>query len=283
MTDNVSATIVWSDIEIDLIVADYFEMLRKDILGESLNKAEHNRQLQGLVKRTRSSIEFKHQNISAILVEIGEPWLSGYAPMNNYQNALVDGVERYLESHSMPHSIIPKARENELSEDPELFIEQPPDRVGSVAERLTSLVRLIRKFDPAERDAKNRQLGKLGEELVFNSEKSKLISAGFLDLAKKVRWVSEVDGDGAGYDIRSYDLSGKERLIEVKTTSGGGTTPFYLSENERAFSVEQPNSFKILRLYNFNKKPRAFEIAPPLDNWLFLSPTNYKASFGVQK
>jgi hypothetical protein len=37
--------------------------------------------------------------------------------------------------------------------------------------------------------------------------------------------VARSDGDGAGYDIRSFTPAGAERLVEVKTTTGDRTTP----------------------------------------------------------
>lgn len=57
----------WSDREIDLIVGDYFAMLADDLAGQEVNKAEHNRALQRLTRRSKGSVEFKHQNISAVL------------------------------------------------------------------------------------------------------------------------------------------------------------------------------------------------------------------------
>lgn len=63
----------WSDREIDLIVADYFAMLTDDLALRKYNKAEHNRALQGQIARSRSSIEFKHQNISAVMLGLGQP------------------------------------------------------------------------------------------------------------------------------------------------------------------------------------------------------------------
>jgi hypothetical protein len=36
----------WSDTENDLIVADYFAMLKLDLAGETYKKAEHRRALQ---------------------------------------------------------------------------------------------------------------------------------------------------------------------------------------------------------------------------------------------
>jgi hypothetical protein len=44
-------------------------------------------------------VEFKHQNISAVLEELGLPWIPGYKPKRNYQRALLDGIDRYLSVH----------------------------------------------------------------------------------------------------------------------------------------------------------------------------------------
>ncbi len=64
----------WTEPENDLIIADYFAMLKDDLAGQPYNKAEHNRQLASRIARGRGSIEFKHQNISAVLKGLGEPW-----------------------------------------------------------------------------------------------------------------------------------------------------------------------------------------------------------------
>lgn len=94
-----------------------------------------------------------------------------------------------------------------------------------------------------------------------------------------MRWVSQEDGDGAGDDISSYDQAGRERLIEVKTTTGIGTTPFFLSENERGFAEERPDVFRLARLYDFARAPKAFELTPPLDQCVMLRPANWRAEF----
>src|SRR5207237_352308 len=76
----------WSRDEVDLIVSDYFRMLRAELDGGSYSKAAHNRGLQPLLDgRSKSSIEFKHQNISAVLVGLGLPYIDGYKPARNYQ------------------------------------------------------------------------------------------------------------------------------------------------------------------------------------------------------
>src|SRR4249919_1166251 len=86
----------WSDTEVDLILADYFSMLSDELAGRTFNKADHNRALQALTGRNHASIEFKHCNISAVLERLGLPTIRGYRPRANFQNALIDGVERYL-------------------------------------------------------------------------------------------------------------------------------------------------------------------------------------------
>src|SRR3954468_12005590 len=93
---------IWSDWEIDSIVADYFEMLADEFAGRPFNKAEHNRALQELTGRNHASVEFKHGNISAVLELLGIPTIRGYRPRPNFQNALIDGVERYLAAKGEP-------------------------------------------------------------------------------------------------------------------------------------------------------------------------------------
>lgn len=68
----------WTRDEVEAIVADYFAMLEAELEGESYSKVEHNRRLQGVTGRTKGSIEFKHQNISAVLVSFRQPFIAGY-------------------------------------------------------------------------------------------------------------------------------------------------------------------------------------------------------------
>ena len=84
---------------------------------------------------------------------------------------------------------------------------------------------------------KDKQLGDLGEELVLRYEKKKLIDIGKTDLANAVEHVSKTQGDGTGYDIKSFNSDGKDIYIEVKTTKLGIDTEFYMSPNEIEFSV----------------------------------------------
>lgn len=135
------------------------------------------------------------------------------------------------------------------------------------------------KFDVAGRDERNRVLGKAGEERVLHHELAVLNSAGRKDLAKRVRWVSQEDGDGAGFDIASFTPAGHSRLIEVKTTKGWERTPFHISRNELAVAGDNRDNWILFRLYHFSREPKAFELRPPLDAHVNLTATSFEASF----
>jgi len=268
----------WTDGEVDLIVADYFDMLKRELAHERPVKAHHNAALQTLIGRSKGSIERKHQNISAVLRELGLPWIFGYKPLANYQNALIAGIGRYLSATGFV-SASPEPPVREAADVHAIYVGPAPALQPGAPPQTPALRRLVAKFDPAERDARNRALGRRGEEMVFASEQARLRAAGCSDLARKVDWISDRIGDGAGYDILSFTERGEERLLEVKTTAGHALTPFFLSSNECALSEEQPKNFRIFRLYDFAREPKAFEIAPPLRDALHLRTANYRASF----
>lgn len=109
-------------------------------------------------------------------------------------------------------------------------------------------------------------------------ERATLQAAGRVDLARKVRWVSQEDGDGAGYDIASFAQDGRPRLIEVKTTNGWERTPFHITRNELAVADERRSEWCLFRLWNFAREPRAFELYPPLEAHVSLTATTFQAS-----
>ena len=79
----------WDQQELELIVADYLDMLASELEGKKYRKADHRRNLlPKLSGRTEGSIEFKHQNISAVLRGEGLQWIKGYRPAENFQQAL---------------------------------------------------------------------------------------------------------------------------------------------------------------------------------------------------
>jgi Protein NO VEIN, C-terminal len=272
----------WTDQENDLIVADYFAMLAEDVIGRAYNKTAHRRSLMPLLQgRTEGSVEFKHQNISAVLKGLGEVWIPGYKPAFNFQMTLVDAVARWLAWNPAWLGRLPGTRPaTALCEVAPLWVGPPPTLSNQPPpQELDQMQQVARKFDVAGRDERNRALGRAGEERVLAHERSALKGTGRGDLARKVRWVSQEDGDGAGYDIASFMPDGRARLIEVKTTNGWERTPFYISRNELAVADDHRSEWCLFRLWNFSREPKAFELFPPLDAHLSLTATAFQASF----
>lgn len=272
----------WSDAENDLIVEDYFSMLIQDLRGERYNKTAHRRALAGRLQRSGGSIEYKHQNISAVLKSLGEDWITGYKPAFNFQMSLVDAVVRWSEANTSweDPSFRKRAERRQLDEASSLFVGPAPTlRNQPDPEELEQTIAVARKFNVAERDERNRALGKAGEELALAFEISSLRREGRDDLARKVVWTSEEIGDGAGYDIASFTPDGRERLIEVKTTNGWERTPFHISRNELRVADERRDSWVLFRVHSFSRAPKAFEIFPPLERHVDLTPTSFQASF----
>lgn len=272
----------WTDEENDAIVADYFAMLADDITGRPYNKARHNRMLQTVIDRPRTSIEYKHQNISAVLKGLGEDWIGGYKPAFNFQTSLEHAVVRWLERH--PDWLAPATRRAPnaspaaLLEETVLWIGPPPTHSNAPPPKeLEQMTAIARKYDIAGRDARNRALGRAGEERVLAHEYATLVAAGRTDLADCIRWVSHLDGDGAGFDIESFDTEGASRLIEVKTTNGWERTPFHITRNELAVAEARREHWWLVRLWNYCRQPRAFELQPPLTAHVSLMATSYQA------
>lgn len=272
----------WTDAENDLIVADYFAMLADDIARRPYRKAEHRRALLPLLNnRSDGSVEFKHQNISAVLKGLGEDWIPGYRPAFNFQMSLVDAVVRWLTRNPTWFGRLPNfGPTTGLQEAAPIWIGPPPTLSNQPPpQELEQMLHIARKFDVAGRDERNRALGRAGEEHVLAHERALLRSAGRDDLARKVRWVSDEDGDGAGYDIASFRPDGQSRAIEVKTTNGWERTPFYISRTELAVADERRSEWCLFRLWNFSREPRAFELYPPLDAHVTLTATTFLAGF----
>ena len=180
--------------------------------------------------------------------------------------SLADAVARWLNRH--PEFQTPAPFVDQPADIPQtarLVIELPPTlRNHPPPDELDQMQAIARKFDVAARAERNRALGRAGEERVLAHERATLAGVGRADLAKRVRWVSDEDGDGAGYDIESYSPEGHTRLIEVKTTNGWERTPFHITRNELAVADNRPTEWCLLRLWNFAREPRAFELRPPL-------------------
>lgn len=276
----------WSEKEVEIIVADYFAMLEAQIRQQRYNKTEHRRGLrEHLVDRTDGSVERKHQNISAIMLELGIPYINGYKPLRNYQRALLpDAVLSYLSGHPEMTRLL----ETDVTADTDIptvddilsVIDTPPERhevsgAGEVAERPTCGGVYI---DYIQREARNQKLGCAGELFVINFEKARLIRAGRDSLADKIEHTAREAGDAAGFDIHSYEEAGTDRFIEAKTTRYGKEMPFYVTRNELNFSNQHQDKYWLYRVFRFCDSPRLYVANGSLERRFTLQPTVFLAS-----
>jgi hypothetical protein len=281
-------TAPWSGDEVKVLVADYFDMLQLDLLGQEYNKAEHNRLLrERLTARSKGSVEFKHQNVSAVLLELGMPCIDGYKPRRNYQISLADYVKAYLGSNPELFAAMNQAADAVPDRLPALddwrrVFEAPPDETvfpGEPTEPWRTSVG--RKIDYVRRDAANHKLGRLGEQFAVDLERRRLLGHGRDDLARKVEWVSDTNGDGLGYDVLSFDEADEsERWIEVKTTAFGKYYPFYVTSNEVRCSEAMARRYYLYRLFRFAHRPRLYVLHGALSAHCLLEPVAYRATVG---
>lgn len=259
-------------------------MLRLELLGQKYSKTAHRNALIGLLPgRSSSAIERKHQNISAILLELGAMPIQGYKPLSNYQSLLFDKVAAALGTDQALDDAALRAVERP-AETPRLAaleaILVPPPRIAESGVRENVAPYRTRhpiRRDYIEREARNRTLGLAGEALVMEFEAHRLHKLGKGRLADRIEQVSQTQGDGCGFDVLSFDESGQERFIEVKTTAFTAETPFYLSKNEVQFSSENNDKYWLYRVFRFRDAPKMFQLDGSVKRSCILDPVNFQA------
>lgn len=265
----------WSAEEVEALVADYFAMLRDEINARPYSKAEHRRSLMRHVRRSEGAIERKHQNVSAVLHKLGFRWINGYKPLGNAQSELTPEVAKHLK-------VVGKELDKTTPEVPEItpldevFVAPPKGTQDNTQSDVFEPI--ARKFDVAKRDARNKVLGESGEEYVVALEERRLKALGLTEKVGPVIWVARKQGDGLGYDIRSFDDDGTEIFIEVKTTRGDIHAPFFLSERERVVAVRKGEQYRLYRVFAFGREPKIYVIRGPLETELDLKPTAYRVT-----
>ncbi len=274
----------WSADEVEATVRSYFEMLLLEARQEKYNKAAFNAALrERLRSRSKSSVELKHQNISAVLQSLELPFIPGYKPRGNSQLLLRKAVQRFVTDNHAPLTAIVDALEEVKTPAQKTFtaVLVDPPAVETVAklERGSVRTRLPRKTDYAARDEVNRKLGRAGEQWVIDFEHHRLRDAGLAELFERLEWISDSLGDGAGYDILSYDASETPRYIEVKTTNGPHASSFIISRNELDFSREAGDAFFLYRVFQFRESPALYMLRGDVSMQVHLEAMDYRASF----
>ncbi|MGK7924004.1 MAG: DUF3883 domain-containing protein [Spirulina sp.] len=137
------------------------------------------------------------------------------------------------------------------------------------------------EFSKKQKEA--AELGEQGENFVFEYEKKLLIKHKLKHLAERVKWIAR-DNVAAGYDVLSFDLYGREKYIEVKT-SKLNILGFYLTENELNTAKKLGSAYWIYKVVDIKNKPKiVLEIQNPaekiLQDRLILQPISYRVTIG---
>lgn len=262
-------------------------MLALELRGQDFNKAERNRELQKLLPaRSRGSIEFKHANISAVLIEMGYPYVDGYKPRGNFQGLLQDVVEQRVYARPELAMTLAKLIEQPVVNLPgvddilKILVEPPRQakRQQALYEK-PSTRKVAAKRNYLEQETRNQTLGRAGEELILEFEHQRLWRAGHKNLAERIEHVAAKD-DGCGFDILSFETDGRVRLVEVKTTRFGQMTPFFASSNEVEVSDERSSEYHVYRLFDFSKCPRLFVLGGAMRHTCSLDAVQFRATPG---
>ncbi len=193
--------------------------------------------------------------------------------------SLTEVCVQFIKDHEQAYHSIVRAVWDGQALPPSLFknklVRRPRPKEG-----LESIPDRNREFkgvdiDYSKKSKEHKDLGDAGEKLVRQYEIEFLRSSGMDDEAERV----EIVQDGKGYDVLSFDLEGSEKYIEVKTTPGGASTPFYLSENELAYMRSREGRYVIYRVYNFDAEHNFgefYELSGNVDKQVLLEPIRYR-------
>lgn len=273
----------WSRLEVEIVVSEYFDMLRMHLMNTPFNKTEHRRKIMPLLNdRSDRSIDFKHCNISAVLIQLGRTYIPGYKPLWNYQRLLkdvillrieeLDALSPLMHDYSTQKVIV---KSDKVPFDK--WVVQPP--VSNVINEPILDYRTAKR-NYIEEEQRNRSIGLSGEELVIAYEKWRLSNNGKFSLIKKIEWVSKEQGDGAGFDILSKNTDGSDRFIEVKSTTLGKETPIFFTQRENDFSEANPGQFHMYRVFELKGRPKMFQRTGTFSSFCSeIRPLTFKGTF----
>lgn len=270
----------WTAQEIEACIGAYFAMLQAEHRGQRYAKIEVVKELaRHLPSRSHAAIERKFQNVSAVLDELGQPWIDGYKPLAHYQHDLRTALTAQLSrEHRLAENLasyattaLPAPQPRRVATE-DVLVPPPSSRRREPATSRSS-VNLTGGAVSALRDYRLKALGDAGEAWVVEIEREHLHRAGRTDLAARVQWASKEVGDGLGYDVASFWIDGRERLIEVKTTNYGERTPFYISRWEVDCSARRPDAYSLYRVHGFARDPRVYVLDGPVAHTSLLEPS----------
>lgn len=265
----------WSSPENTAIVNSYMRMLLCEWDGTSYNKSSERRALSPMLrKRTDSSIEMKHRNISAILLAYGIPPIYGYKPLPNIQISLeaavlkgIADIENFGDRamHSM----------TSIGINPDVPPLKPAD-IPSITAPWKS-ARLRRQVMPNDLLAAEAQSGAvhvMALKVVALHEQRSLAASERSDLAAAVEVREYDDRIGTGL-VLSRSISGALRTIVVKATNSIAEFPFVVSSDEVDLSLDATVGFRLYRVYGLRNRPSFYKLKGSIKATAQLTASDY--------
>lgn len=166
------------------------------------------------------------------------------------------------------------------------YVELQTGELPESKESKESKVSKVTKVDYSNRSRKFKRIGDRGEQIALRAEKQFLGKNGRKDLAELVDQISERD-DSVGYDIKSYELDGTEKLIEVKSTLRKiGNSNIFLSVNELEVAEKKENYYFYIIYEVGSERPKIWKVKSSdflSDSNIVKEPILYKINMNTKK
>jgi hypothetical protein len=138
-----------------------------------------------------------------------------------------------------------------------------------------------RKTDYIQKAKESARTGLVGEELVLQWEKDRLIKEGYDNLVEQIKWISK-QTDTYGYDIESFQIqpNGEQKriFIEVKTTVSKYDTDFFVSANEVEKSNQLGSEYWVYRIFDCDSEsPKLYKVKGKISDNFEIDPVNFIA------
>jgi hypothetical protein len=244
------------------LAANDFSSLFKDYLPSNLND-------QINLVEDEETFEQKLMGSSRFLVsayEAGTFLSKQYDPMNINSNEINEDISNFLNIYK---SITNDSRAENLDILAEKFSKKLEKininyQVKEYSPREKNIKKIksstVHKAKSKRRTQESKKIGLAGEEYVYQYEYNKLKKIGREDLSNKIIKHFELN-QFPGWDITSFDESGNEIFIEVKSTKGTIINNLDITSNEWNAAIENKEKYLIYLVNNaLNEKIRIFEI-----------------------
>jgi len=132
---------------------------------------------------------------------------------------------------------------------------KPREKSAKTTRKISTVIQSKKK----RRTQQSKKIGLAGERHVYSYEYDKLVKENRKDLAEKITKHFE-NYEYPGWDITSYDKTGNEIFIEVKSTKGNTINQLEITSNEWDAAKKEGEKYFIYLVSNaLNEKIKVFE------------------------